>query len=139
MDFNIKSRGAGSPGAILENASVAKVYGKFGDECLRCYGIDIRDKRTFVSAKVLRQVEGFVKDYGEEDAIGIIDVMFNAMYNGNWKGRPLGTSIFSKSFRWLADQFLLEAGTTGVGGEENTDGNGEHTFFDTSTIKSIIV
>lgn len=109
MVFDVKPRGAGSAGAILSDASVAKVYGEFGDGCERCYRFDIRAKRTFMSAKVLRQVQSFVQDYGEEDAVKIVRTMFGVGHEGVWKGSPIGTSLFGKNFRWLSDMLLIEA------------------------------
>ena len=108
MDFDVKRGAAGSSGAILSDSSVRRVYGHFGDKCLETYQMDIREKRTFMSAQTLRQVQSFVRDYGEDDAIGIIDVMFGFGHEGMHRGRPIGTSIFSKSFRWMADEFLIE-------------------------------
>ena len=96
MEFDVKRGVAGSVGAMLSDASVARVYGVFGDGCLEYYRFDIREKRTFMSAKVLRQVKSFVADYGEEDAVAIVRTMFGVMHEGVWKGKPIGTSIFSK-------------------------------------------
>ena len=121
MEFDEKPRGAGSVGALLQDAATSRVFGQFGDECLRCYNIDIRGKRTIVSARVLRQVQSFIKDYGERDALRIIDVMFNGFYNGRHKGKPLGTAIFSQSFRWLANRYLMEAPPIQDEEEANTD------------------
>lgn len=114
MDFNVKPGGAGSSGAILSDSSVRRVYGRFGDKCLSVYHMDIREKRTFMSAQTLRQVQSFVRDYGEEDAMKIIDTMFGFGHEGMYRNRPIGTSIFSKSFRWMADELLIEAEQSGV-------------------------
>lgn len=127
MEFDVKPRGAGSVGAILSNASVARVYGAFGDGCKRCYRMDIREKRTYMSSKVLRQVQSFVADYGEDDALGIVEEFFGVMHEGNCNGKPLGTSLFSRGFRWFADQLLAEHERSGVrigkaGGDGGRDG-----------------
>ena len=128
MEFDVKPRGAGSVGAILANEQVANVYGAFGDGCMRCYRMDIREKRTYMSSKVLRQVQTFVSDYGEDDALGIVEEFFGVMHEGNFNGKPLGTSLFSKGFRWFADQLLAEHERQSIG-LERADGEpaiGEH-------------
>ena len=112
MEFNVRKRGAGSAGAILSDASVAHVFGVFGDCCLSRYGFDIREKPSIMSARVLRQVQSFTKEYGEEDAVGIVKTMFGVGHEGIWRGVPIGTSIFSKSYRWLAEKMLIEFAQT---------------------------
>lgn len=108
MEFNVRKRGAGSAGAILSDSSVARVFGEFGDGCMRYYGFDIRDKPSIMSARVLRQVQSFTREYGEDDAVGIIRTMFGVGHEGVWRGVPIGTSIFSSGYRWLAEKMLIE-------------------------------
>lgn len=115
MNFDTipKSKVAGSAYSILQNDAVRNVFSLFGDKCLDCYNIDIRTKKTFMSARVLRQVQSFVNEYGEEDAIKIIEKMFSPRYEGKFRGDILGTSIFAKNMRWLANKFLLEKAQDG--------------------------
>lgn len=108
MLFDLKDTGASSAGAILKDSRVASVYGAFGDGCLRCYHIDIREKRTYTNSTVLRQVRSFVNDYGEDDALRIVDAVFNGNHNGYFRGQPIGLKVFSKGFRWMANELLLE-------------------------------
>lgn len=108
MKFEVRSAGAGSAGAILQNEGVRRVYSAFGDCCQRVYRFDIRTKPTYMNAQTLRQVQSFVRDYGVEDAEAIVNAFFGVGHEGMLRGKPLGKSIFSKSFRWLSDQLLIE-------------------------------
>ena len=111
MKFDLReTKMAGSADAILSDPRISDVYGLFGDKILREFGIDIRQKRTFMSAKVLRQVQSFVMDYGVDDAKKIINQAFSISRKGRFKGRAIGTSLFAKNMRWYADQLLLEEG-----------------------------
>lgn len=114
MDFDITGRKvAGSAAAILSNKDVYEVYALFGDNTMREYGIDIRTKRTFMAAPILRQVQSFVKDYGVDDAKEIVRQAFSIKRKGRLNGRAIGTSLFARSMRWYADQLLLEGGYVG--------------------------
>lgn len=99
---------AGGASAILSDPGVAEVYGLFGDMCLERYGFDIRERRSFMSAQVLRQVQSFVREYGVEDAKRIVERLFDDRYRGSYEGKTIGTSIFSKGYRWLANRLLME-------------------------------
>ena len=111
MEFEVgKKIVAGSAGSILQNEDVAAVYGLFGDKVLDTFGIDIRTKRTFMGASTLRQVQGFVNDYGKDDAMRIVRIAFDIKRKGRFKGRAVGASLFAKNMRWYADQLLLEGG-----------------------------
>ena len=121
MDFDIKPRGAGSVGAILQDADIASIYGMFGDGCLRYYGMDIRTKRRCMDKVALNQVRSFVKEYGTEDARKIIGALFGVAHEGLWRGQPVGNAIFSKSHRWMADKLLMEAERSGMGAMANVN------------------
>ena len=101
-------------GMILSDQAVAEVYGAFGDGCLERYGLDISNvadpfiKRNYLSTPVLRMVQSFVKQYGKENAIGIIKTLFGVAHEGAWRGEQVGKSIFMTKRRWLADELLLE-------------------------------
>lgn len=99
---------AGSSMAILSEPDVAEVYGLFGDLCIEYYFIDIREKKSFMTPVVMRQVRSFVREYGVEDAKKIVRRMFEQPRCGKRKGQVIGTAIFSKKFRWLANQMLIE-------------------------------
>lgn len=114
MEFNVKPRGAGSAGAILQDVDVLKVYSLFGDGCLRCYNMDIRGKRTYESAATLKQVRSFVDDYGVEDACKVMFALFGVGHEGKWRGEAVGKSIFAKSHRWMAEKLLIEAEQMGL-------------------------
>ena len=134
MEFNVRPRGAGSVGAILQDENVAGVYGEFGDGCLRCYGIDIRTKRRCMDKVALNQVRSFVKDYGVDDARKVIAALFGVAHEGGWNGQPVGNMIFAKSHRWLADKLLIEAERAGIGAE---DGNGHASGDSASELERI--
>lgn len=111
MEFDVSTKKiAGSANAILSNPDVAKVYGHFGDKILFQFGIDIRTKKTFMSAQVLRQVQSFIEDYGVDDSLKIINELFSPKRKGKLKGRAVGASLFAKNMRWYADQLMLEGG-----------------------------
>lgn len=123
MDFNdVGIKVAGGAASILADGDVMRVFSEFGDRCLETYGIDIRTKPSFMSTQVLRQVRSFVSEYGVDDAVKIVNQAFAVPHCGNFKGAAIGTSLFSKGFRWYSNALLLEAG--------GDDGNGPGTSWE---------
>jgi hypothetical protein len=109
MDFEISGKKiAGGTSAILAEDDVREVFSLFGDKCLEVYKIDVRDKKTFMSVQILRQVRSFVHEFGVEDSKGIIERLFELPYNGTYNGKTIGPSIFSRGYRWLANSLLME-------------------------------
>lgn len=114
MKFDLGGSMTSTAKMILSNESVADVYGAFGDGCMAYYGIDISDasdafiKRNYLSTPVLRTVQSFVKQYGADNAKGIVSTLFGVGHEGMWRGEQVGKSIFSTSRRWMADELLLE-------------------------------
>lgn len=131
MEFDVKPKGAGSAGAILQDPSVQRVYGLFGDGCLKYYKLDIRTtggkRNPYLSAAAMRQVKSFIDYYGEDDAYAIIETLFGVMHEGRFKGQPLGNGIFSSSKRWMSDQLLLEASSARQG-VSTSNGPEQHTI-----------
>lgn len=103
-----RNRIAGSVSALLSEDDTREIFSMFGDKCLSIYHLDIRQQKSFMNAKVLRQVKGFVSEYGVEDSKRILERLFGQPYNGSYKGRTIGTAIFSKGYRWLANNLLME-------------------------------
>lgn len=108
FEANGKAKVAGSVDAILADDGVREVFSLFGDKCLEVYAIDVRAQRTFMNARVLRQVKCFVAEYGVEDSKRVVERLFGQPYNGSYGGKTIGTSIFSKGYRWLANNLLME-------------------------------
>lgn len=122
MEFELKGKPvAGSASAILQDESVRRVYGTFGDGCLRCYNMDIRQKRQFMSATTLRQVRSFIDDFGADDAIKIIKALFGVAHEGRWHGEAVGKQVFAKSHRWMAEKLLIEAEMSGTVVDDDFD------------------
>ena len=103
-----KTRIAGSVDALLSEDDVREVFSVFGDKCLSIYHLDVRERKSFMNTKVLRQVKSFVGEYGVEDSKRILERLFGQPYNGSYRGRTVGTAIFSKGYRWLANNLLME-------------------------------
>lgn len=93
---------------ILTDSSVATIYGIFGDCYLAAFGLDIREKRSFLTVPILRMVQCFVGEYGKDDSERIVRQLFRPPHDGRCRGSIVGTAIFSKKYRWLANQLLTE-------------------------------
>lgn len=114
MDFELERPNvAGSAAALLRDEGVYAVMSHFGDGCLRCYGLDIRQHRSYMSAQVLRKVRSFVNEYGVDDAVKIIDRMFSPIHDGRDRGRNVGLDIFDRRLSYLANRYLSEVGDGG--------------------------
>lgn len=111
MDFErIDGKVAGAAGALLQDDSVREVMSHFGDGCMRCYGMDIRQHKSYLSAPVLRKVRSFVAEYGASDAVKIVDRLFSPVHDGRDRGRNVGLDIFDRRFSYLANRYLSEVG-----------------------------
>lgn len=109
MDFDVSGKKiAGGTSAILADDEVREVFSLFGDKCLEAYMIDIREKKTFMSVQILRQARSFVNEFGVEDSKKIIERLFEPPYSGTYNGKTVGPSIFSRGYRWLANNLLME-------------------------------
>lgn len=89
-----------------------RVMSAYGDGALRCYHMDIRNNRSTWRPTVMRQLQSFVKEYGADDGVKIVNRLFSVMHEGKWKGEMVGTSIFGTHRRWMADLLLAEAEKT---------------------------
>lgn len=109
MDFNVSDKKiAGGTSAILSEEDVREVFSLFGDKCLEVYRIDIREKKTFMSVQILRQVRSFVHEFGVDDSKRIVERLFELPYSGTYNGKTIGPSIFARGYRWLANNLLME-------------------------------
>lgn len=109
MEFSIDEHAPnGSADSYLSDDGVRAVWSLFGDKCLETYRTDIRTKKAMHNGRTLRQVKSFVGEYGVDDALHVVDKLFSSPYNGAYRGETVGTSIFGKSRRWLAEKLLLE-------------------------------
>lgn len=102
-------RGAGSAKAIMSDPDNARVMGAFGDGALRCYHMDIREKKSYWRPTVMNQLRSFTTEYGADDAVKIVDRLFGVLHEGKWRGEVVGMGIFSQQKRWMADILLAEA------------------------------
>lgn len=114
MDFDdIKGKRktiAGSLGMLLSSdPELEELLSEYGDGCMKCYGIDVRTKRTFLSAQIARMAKGFIADYGV-DAKRIVKAAFEFPYSGKYRGSPFGPSLFHKNKRYMADDILMSIG-----------------------------
>lgn len=101
---------AGGSKALMADPAIRRVMSAFGDGCLDCYDVDIRRHRRFMSGEVLRSVRSFIAEYGEDDAVAIVKRAFGPKYDGRYRQSVFGTNIFTKRYRWLATQMLMESG-----------------------------
>lgn len=106
---------AGSVDALLSEEDVALLFEAFEQGCRKVYGMEVREKRSIFNARTLRQIKSFAKEFGVEDGVRIVNRLFSEPYNGRANGKTVGASIFSKGFRWLANQLLLESSSESRG------------------------
>ena len=111
-------KGAGTIAATLSNAETREVWLAFADGCLSCYGMDLRKGGPWVTGPIIKTCETFTKNYGKDDALRIIRQLFTFPHEGAWRGQNVGTSIFTRGWRWLADSLLAES----YKGEKNAGG-----------------
>lgn len=108
MEFNEGGRVAGSVGAALRDPDVRAVMSAYGDGCLTYYEVDIREHRSMMSPPTMRAVRSFVAEFGPEDALTVVRNFFGPPYGGFWRGKALGSDIFTKRYRYVANRMLLE-------------------------------
>jgi hypothetical protein len=111
MEFDIDgAKVAGSAKALLSDKDVYAVMSAFGDGCERWYKIDIRNSKGIMNPRILRYVSSFVKEFGVDDSVKVVEQLFSIRHQGKWLNETVGTAIFYKNHRWLAEKMLMESG-----------------------------
>ena len=92
---------------LQDDPNVKKVVEAFAKAMNDVFDVDIK-KQGLIGRNFYSSVARFVKVYGLENSLLIIDEAYYGKYNGRWNGGIISENLFLDSFDWMSRSILME-------------------------------